>query len=68
MGLSHKHNILVTSGMDLQRDIHLTGGFDRQGHTCALLNLKVRDFLIVSYDANAVRNISIFLKKQKFGD
>lgn len=54
--------------MDLQRDMHLTDGFDKPAHSFALLNLKVRDFLIVSYEANTVRNVSIFLKKIKFGD
>lgn len=54
--------------MDLQRDIHFTGGFGKQAHSFVLLHLKVRDFLIVSYEASAVRNVSIFLKKQKFGD
>lgn len=54
--------------MDLQRDIRLAGGFDKQAHSFALLHLKAGDFLIVSYEANAVGKISIFLKKQKFGD
>lgn len=44
--------------------------FDRwicQVHGIALLHLKGRVFLIVSYEANTVRNVSGFLNK-KFGD
>jgi len=35
----------------------------RQIHGIALLHLKGRDFLIVSYEANTVRNVSGFLNK-----